>query len=73
MSWYQKEIRLNQQRRGKKRVDTRDKLFITEYLGCHLVHSEIMGQLPEIKNIKIGMANFFCNKQLVKVYTCLCN
>lgn len=27
--------------------------------GCHLVHKEIVGQLPELKNFKIGMANFF--------------
>ncbi|CAO3647977.1 unnamed protein product [Mucor fragilis] len=42
MSWVQKEIRLNQRRRG-----------------CHLVHKEIVGQLPELKNYKIGMANVF--------------
>ncbi|KAI9483382.1 MAG: hypothetical protein EXX96DRAFT_536728 [Benjaminiella poitrasii] len=40
--WFQKEIRLNERKRG-----------------CHLVHSEITGQLPELKNFKIGMANFF--------------
>ncbi|GAN10022.1 UPF0047 protein C4A8.02c-like isoform X2 [Mucor ambiguus] len=27
--------------------------------GCHLVHKEIVGQLPELKNFKIGMANVF--------------
>ncbi|SAM05364.1 hypothetical protein [Absidia glauca] len=27
--------------------------------GCHLVHSEIVDQLGQLKNIKIGMANFF--------------
>ncbi|KAI8065443.1 hypothetical protein BC940DRAFT_304106 [Gongronella butleri] len=27
--------------------------------GCYLVHSEIMEQVPEVKNIKLGMANFF--------------
>ncbi|KAI7893875.1 uncharacterized protein EV154DRAFT_500332 [Mucor mucedo] len=42
MSWVQKEIRLNQRRRG-----------------CHLVHKEIVGQLPELKTFKIGMANVF--------------
>ncbi|KAF1800189.1 hypothetical protein V8B55DRAFT_1161672 [Mucor lusitanicus] len=42
MSWFQKEIRLNERRRG-----------------CHLVHKEIVGQLPELKNYKIGMANVF--------------
>ncbi|KAK4521334.1 hypothetical protein PS15m_001346 [Mucor circinelloides] len=42
MSWVQKEIRLNERRRG-----------------CHLVHKEIVGQLPELKNYKIGMANVF--------------
>ncbi|KAG2199467.1 hypothetical protein INT46_009331 [Mucor plumbeus] len=42
MSWVQKEIRLNERRRG-----------------CHLVHKEIVGQLPELKNFKVGMANVF--------------
>ncbi|CAO0790669.1 unnamed protein product [Mucor circinelloides] len=42
MSWVQKEIRLNERRRG-----------------CHLVHKEIVGQLPELKNYKVGMANVF--------------
>ncbi|CAO3618391.1 unnamed protein product [Mucor hiemalis] len=32
--------------------------------GCHLVHKEIVGQLPELKNFKIGMANFFCNEEI---------
>ncbi|KAI8379985.1 hypothetical protein EDC96DRAFT_570791 [Choanephora cucurbitarum] len=27
--------------------------------GCHLVHSEIVNQLPELKSFKVGMANFF--------------
>ncbi|CAO3654058.1 unnamed protein product [Cunninghamella echinulata] len=27
--------------------------------GCHLIHSEIIAQLPEIKKYKVGMANFF--------------
>ncbi|KAI9256485.1 hypothetical protein BDA99DRAFT_139649 [Phascolomyces articulosus] len=27
--------------------------------GCHLVHNEIVGQVPEIKNYKVGMANIF--------------
>ncbi|ORZ18601.1 hypothetical protein BCR42DRAFT_411243 [Absidia repens] len=27
--------------------------------GCYLVHNEIIEQVPQIKNIKIGMANFF--------------
>ncbi|KAL1929189.1 hypothetical protein VTP01DRAFT_2248 [Rhizomucor pusillus] len=27
--------------------------------GCHLVHNEIVNQVPEIKNYKIGMANIF--------------
>ncbi|ORY94466.1 hypothetical protein BCR43DRAFT_476205 [Syncephalastrum racemosum] len=27
--------------------------------GCHLVHSEIVNQVPEIKNYKVGMANIF--------------
>ncbi|KAI7908159.1 uncharacterized protein BX663DRAFT_493198 [Cokeromyces recurvatus] len=40
--WFQKEIRLNERRRG-----------------CHLVHSEIVNQIPELKNFKVGMANFF--------------
>ncbi|KAI9263544.1 hypothetical protein EDC94DRAFT_607073 [Helicostylum pulchrum] len=42
MSWVQREIRLNERRRG-----------------CHLVHKEIVGQLPELKSFKIGMANVF--------------
>ncbi|KAI9358062.1 hypothetical protein BD770DRAFT_387718 [Pilaira anomala] len=42
MSWIQREIRLNERRRG-----------------CHLVHKEIVGQVPEIKSFKIGMANVF--------------
>ncbi|CAO3648952.1 unnamed protein product [Cunninghamella blakesleeana] len=27
--------------------------------GCHLIHNEVISQVPEIKNIKVGMANFF--------------
>ncbi|KAI9018523.1 hypothetical protein CLU79DRAFT_705689 [Phycomyces nitens] len=27
--------------------------------GCHLVHQEIVSQVPEIKNFKVGMANIF--------------
>ncbi|CAG8505150.1 11187_t:CDS:2 [Dentiscutata heterogama] len=27
--------------------------------GCHLITNEIMGQVPEIRNYKIGMANIF--------------
>ncbi|KAG2226442.1 hypothetical protein INT45_000610 [Circinella minor] len=27
--------------------------------GCHLVHREIVNQVPEIKNYKVGMANIF--------------
>ncbi|KAI8967747.1 hypothetical protein BDF20DRAFT_209589 [Mycotypha africana] len=27
--------------------------------GCHLIHNEIVGQLPELKSFKVGMANFF--------------
>jgi thiamine phosphate synthase YjbQ (UPF0047 family) len=42
MSWFQKEIKLNSQRRG-----------------CHLITSEILGQLPELKNYKVGLANIF--------------
>ncbi|CEP12905.1 hypothetical protein [Parasitella parasitica] len=42
MPWIQKEIRLNERKRG-----------------CHLVHKEIVGQLPELKNLKVGMANVF--------------
>lgn len=28
--------------------------------GCHLVHQEIVSQVPEIRDYKVGMANFFC-------------
>ncbi|KAI8645296.1 hypothetical protein BD408DRAFT_412109 [Parasitella parasitica] len=42
MPWIQKEIRLNERKRG-----------------CHLVHKEIVGQLSELKNFKVGMANVF--------------
>lgn len=34
--------------------------FIKYCTGCHLVHSEIVNQVPEIKNYKVGMANIFC-------------
>lgn len=34
--------------------------LLTWEKGCHLVHKEIVGQLPELKNYKIGMANVFC-------------
>ncbi|CAG8451407.1 13949_t:CDS:2 [Dentiscutata erythropus] len=27
--------------------------------GCHLITNEIVGQVPEIRNYKIGMANIF--------------
>ncbi|KAI9321320.1 hypothetical protein BX666DRAFT_1850259 [Dichotomocladium elegans] len=27
--------------------------------GCHLVHNEIVSQVPEIRNYKVGMANIF--------------
>ncbi|CDS06198.1 hypothetical protein LRAMOSA08726 [Lichtheimia ramosa] len=27
--------------------------------GCHLVHQEIVSQVPEIRDYKVGMANFF--------------
>ncbi|KAI8149395.1 hypothetical protein BJV82DRAFT_587932 [Fennellomyces sp. T-0311] len=27
--------------------------------GCFLVHNEIVGQIPEIRNFKVGMANIF--------------
>ncbi|KAI9281568.1 hypothetical protein BY458DRAFT_498976 [Sporodiniella umbellata] len=27
--------------------------------GCHLVHREIVSQLPELKSFKVGMANVF--------------
>ncbi|EIE91266.1 hypothetical protein G6F46_012694 [Rhizopus delemar] len=27
--------------------------------GCHLVHREIVGQIPELKTMKVGMANVF--------------
>lgn len=28
--------------------------------GCHLVHDEIVSQVPEIRQFKVGMANVFC-------------
>ncbi|KAI9305983.1 hypothetical protein BJ944DRAFT_264269 [Cunninghamella echinulata] len=27
--------------------------------GCHLIHNEVISQLPEIKKYKVGLANFF--------------
>lgn len=35
-----------------------------------MVHKEIVGQLPELKNYKIGMANVFCKS--VKAHVTLC-
>jgi len=63
MSWVQKEIRLNERRRGIKAVacvEMNRASNISRKKGCHLVHKEIVGQLPELKNYKIGMANVFC-------------
>lgn len=63
MSWVQREIRLNERRRGmynRDMIATTKKLISSRILGCHLVHKEIVGQLPELKSFKIGMANVFC-------------
>lgn len=36
-------------------------------IGCHLVHNEIVNQVPEIKNYKIGMANIFCKLNILLI------
>ena len=58
MPWIQKEIRLSPRKRGKR--ETIKKIVCNCFVGCHLVHREIVGQIPELKTIKVGMANVFC-------------
>lgn len=70
MSWIQREIRLNPRGRGikkYKRFNKRacPKLFF--YVGCHLVHREIVNQVPELNSFKIGMANVFCKQRKRKL------
>lgn len=58
MPWIQKEIRLSPRKRG--RIERIKKMVYNCFIGCHLVHREIVGQIPELKTMKVGMANVFC-------------